>query len=134
MSWKSKNIIYSCHKLCFFVIHLILLSTLHVPEGEVLLKLPCCPYHAIAQGKLIGPDLANIAENRDEDWIKSSFRSSQSLINIGNTAAVAWYEEYNKIHIPDQVSPTDLQIDTILAYNKTASITPKPQADVLLKI
>ena len=134
MSWKSKNIIHSCHKLCFFVIHLILLSTLHVPEGETLLKLHCNPYHAIAQGKLIGPDLANIEEHRDKDWIKSSIRSSQSLINIGNTTAVAWHEEYNKIQKPDQVALTDLQIDTILAYIKTASIAPKSQADVFLKI
>ena len=134
MSWKSTNIIYSCHKLCFFVIHLILLFTLHVPKGEVLLKLPCYPYHAIAQGKLIGPDLANIAEHRDKDWIKSSIRFSWSLINIGNTAAVVWHEEYNKIHIPDQVSLTDLQIDTILTYTKTAGITPKSEPDVLLKI
>ena len=42
--------------------------------------------------------------------------------------------EIIKIQIPDQVSLTDIQIDAILAYIKTAGTTPKTKTDVLFKI
>lgn len=47
---------------------------------------------------------------------------------------VASYKEYNKIQIPDQVLLTDLQIDAILAYVKTAGTMPNTKTDVLFKI
>lgn len=75
----------------------------------------CAACHTIGGGKLIGPDLQGVTERRSEEWLLSFIRSSQTMINNGDEAAVALFEEYNKIPMPDN-NLSDEQIKGILAY------------------
>ena len=84
-------------------------------EGEKLFKQICVACHTINQGKLIGPDLADIHLRRSEDWIIKFVQSSQSVINSSDPVAVALFEEYNKIVMPDN-NYSDDQIRTLIAY------------------
>ncbi len=92
--------------------------------GEELFKGRCAACHTVGEGRLIGPDLDGLAERRELDWIVSFVQSSQKLIASGDADAVAVYEEYNKMAMPDQ--PLNAaQVTAIVEFTKTAA---KPAA------
>ncbi len=83
--------------------------------GEKLYKQTCVACHTIGQGKLIGPDLADVHKRRQEDWLIKFVRSSQTVINSGDPYAAALFEEYKKIPMPDN-NYSDDQIRAIISY------------------
>jgi mono/diheme cytochrome c family protein len=81
---------------------------------ELFTKL-CAPCHSIGKGKLLGPDLKNISEKRSQEWLIAFIQSSQTLIKSGDADAIASFEEYNKLIMPDQ--PLDSrQVKAMLQY------------------
>ena len=89
-------------------------------DGATLFKSTCAACHTVGKGRLVGPDLANVHNRKSEDWIMTFIRSSQSVINGGDEYAVALFEEYNKVPMPDQ-NLTDDQIKSILDHIKSNS-------------
>ena len=85
--------------------------------GEEIFKSVCSACHTINGGRLVGPDLTGIYQIRNDDWLIKFIRSSQQFIKSGDTAAVAIYEEYNKIPMPDNKLSND-QIISIINYIK----------------
>ncbi len=84
-------------------------------EGQNLFDKTCAPCHTIGKGRLVGPDLKNITENRSPDWIIAFVQSSQTMINNGDADAVAIYKEYNNLLMPDQPLNTS-QVQMIISY------------------
>jgi len=84
-------------------------------EGEKLFKQICVACHTINQGRLVGPDLADVHLRRSEAWIIKFVQKSQSVINAGDPVAAALFEEYNKIPMPDN-NYSDNQIRAIISY------------------
>lgn len=89
-------------------------------EGAQYFNQICSACHTIGGGRLVGPDLANVQEKRSDQWLKDFIKSSQALINSGDPDAVAIYEEYNKMVMPDAPF-TDDQISEVVVYIKAAS-------------
>lgn len=75
----------------------------------------CAACHTIGKGKLIGPDLKGVTERREETWLISFIKSSQTMVKNGDETAVKLFEEYNKIPMPDNPF-SDEQIKGILSY------------------
>jgi mono/diheme cytochrome c family protein len=88
--------------------------------GEQVFNTTCFACHTIGGGRLIGPDLAGIHEKRSQEWLEQFVRSSQTLINSGDADAVALYEEYNSLLMPDTAA-SDEQIREVLSFIKTRS-------------
>lgn len=84
-------------------------------SGEEIYMSVCAACHTINKGRLVGPDLSGIYLIRSNDWIIRFVRSSQQLIKSGDTAAVAIFNEYNKIIMPDN-KLSDEQILSIIEY------------------
>ncbi|GAB1450223.1 hypothetical protein MASR2M47_02790 [Draconibacterium sp.] len=84
-------------------------------NGEELFKTVCSACHTINKGRLVGPDLVGITEKLDQEWLIRFIRSSQEMIKSGDSAAVAIFNEYSKIPMPDN-NLTDEQIISILEY------------------
>ncbi|MBS1750042.1 MAG: cytochrome c, partial [Bacteroidetes bacterium] len=51
--------------------------------GEAVFKETCVACHTIGQGKLVGPDLANIQNRHSEVWLINFIKSSQTVIKSG---------------------------------------------------
>ncbi|MCF8368546.1 MAG: c-type cytochrome [Bacteroidales bacterium] len=77
----------------------------------------CSACHTIGKGKLIGPDLKGVNERRDQKWLLSFIKASQTMVQNGDPIAVQLFEEYNKIPMPNN-DLTDEQILGILTYIK----------------
>lgn len=87
--------------------------------GEELFKSLCSSCHTIGQGRLVGPDLTGVYDKRSSDWLISFIRSSQTMIREGDPDAVAIYNEYNKIPMPDN-QLSDEQILSIIDHIREA--------------
>lgn len=89
-------------------------------RGETIFKGTCQACHSIGKGKLVGPDLINIQDQRSEKWLLKFIKSSQSVIKSGDADAVALFNEFNKTIMPDQ-NFSDAEIKDVLAYIKQQS-------------
>ncbi len=84
-------------------------------EGEAIFTQVCFACHRVGGGQLVGPDLADIQDRRDVSWLRPFIRSSQTVIQQGDAYAVALFEKFNKIPMPDNALSDD-EIDSVLAY------------------
>nr|NIS38097.1 cytochrome c [Candidatus Saccharibacteria bacterium]NIV71805.1 c-type cytochrome [Calditrichia bacterium]NIW78775.1 c-type cytochrome [Calditrichia bacterium] len=84
-------------------------------SGETTFKQVCAACHTIAQGKLVGPDLANVHQRRSEDWLIKFIKSSQSVVNSGDSVALQLFNEFNQLIMPDN-NLTEEQIKSVIQY------------------
>ncbi len=95
-------------------------STWAQVPGEQTFQMACAACHSIGDGRLVGPDLVGIHDKRSQTWLEQFVKSPKSLIDSGDADAVAIFEEYNQLVMPDAFI-TDEQITEVLAYLKVAS-------------
>ncbi len=84
-------------------------------SGEEIFKTVCSTCHTINKGRLIGPDLGSAPQKLDRKWMISFIRSSQKMVKSGDPAALAIFNQYNKIPMPDNPY-SDEQINSIIEY------------------
>lgn len=108
----KKNISIFSILLISFLLFLDISYAQNQPPAEWAV---CGACHTIGKGKLIGPDLKGVTERRDEAWLISFIKSSQTMVKSGDETAVQLFEEFNKIPMPDNAF-TDDQVKGLLAY------------------
>jgi cytochrome c2 len=117
----------------FFAIFIALFSSvsaLAVPpaeEGKAIFAARCASCHNVNK-TLTGPALAGLSERRSIDWIVKFVQSSQALVKSGDKDAVAVFEKFNKIPMPDHTDLTAANISNIVEYIKTESKATNEQA------
>ena len=93
-------------------------------SGEEIFKKVCSACHTIGKGRLVGPDLGGAPQRLDHKWMIRFIRSSQEMVKSGDTAAVAIFNQFNKIPMPDNAY-SDEQIISIIKYiDVTGGATP----------
>lgn len=97
-------------------------------SGKEMFQQRCAACHTVGGGRLVGPDLVGVTERRPERWLIEFVKSSQGVIQSGDKAAGAIFEEFNKIVMPDHALPDD-QIKEILTYIKNAGGSPSTQSE-----
>jgi mono/diheme cytochrome c family protein len=106
-------------RLTLIFLSLVLLETTNVvyaqPDGEALFNDVCAVCHKLNQGKFIGPDLVNVHQKRSEAWLLKFIASSQKMILSGDPDAVAIFDEFNQLQMPD-APYNEEEIKAILAY------------------
>ena len=94
-------------------------------EGKTLFMARCAACHGVDK-VLTGPALSGIHDRRSLDWIISFVKSSQSMIKKGDPDAVAVFEKFNKVPMPDHPDLSPDKIKSILAYIKSQGDAGKP--------
>ncbi len=122
MNVISNYVIINVRFLLFAALIVISISQFTYPQtqGENIFKKTCIACHTIGRGRLVGPDLKDVDKKQSEDWIINFVKSSQRMIKSGDPDAVAIFNEFNKIIMPDQAL-TDAQIKDIIIYIKQQS-------------
>ncbi len=123
----------------WFLFPLLLLALVSqvVAQSDVaeMFKTKCGICHTIGGGKLVGPDLANVQDRRTEDWLVEYIRSSQTMIKNGDPDAIALFEEYNKVIMPDPMI-SDREIKSIInhiAENSGSGVGTAAQVPSIIK-
>jgi mono/diheme cytochrome c family protein len=95
------------------------------PQGKNIFTARCAACHAINK-TLTGPALAGVDQRHSIDWIVKFVQSPQGLIKAGDKEAVAVFEKFNKIPMPDHADLTADDIKGIVSYiNSEASTGEK---------
>ena len=84
-------------------------------EGRTIFTSRCAGCHNINK-VLTGPALAGVDKRRSIDWIINFVHSSQTVIKKGDKDAVALFEKFNRIPMPDHADLTPDNIKSIVAY------------------
>lgn len=89
----------------------------------------CITCHTIGKGKLVGPDLKDIHKKREEKWLLSWIKSSQTMVKSGDTIANKLFRENNQVMMPD-LPLNEEQIKAVLAYIKAESENPTVETPI----
>lgn len=98
------------------------MATPPVEEGKSIFSTRCAGCHSVTK-VLTGPALGGVDERRSMDWIVSFVQSSQKMVKAGDKDAVALFEKFNKIPMPDHPDLTEENIKNVVAYIKTEKET-----------
>lgn len=101
----------------FFLSASTLMAAPPVEEGKAIFTARCASCHNVNK-VLTGPALAGLHERRSMEWIISFIKSSQALVKSGDKDAVALFEKFNKIPMPDHPDLTDENIKNIVEFIK----------------
>ena len=93
-----------------------------VPEGKTIFTSRCAACHNVNK-KLTGPALAGVDQRHEIDWIIRFVQSSQTVIKGGDAKAIALYETFNKITMPDHPDLTAANIKSVVEYIKSETRT-----------
>ena len=91
------------------ILLLLLISFLNAEaqDGSTLFRSNCASCHRIGKGRLTGPDLKDVHLKYDSTFLTKWIKSSQTIIKSGDPEAVALYEEYSEVIMPDQEPEQD---------------------------
>ena len=113
-----------------------------VEEGKSIFQARCAACHNVNK-TLTGPALAGVDQRRSMDWIVSFVHSSQTMVKAGDKDAVALFNKFNKIPMPDHQDLSEGQIKNVVEYIKieagadkkeTTSEKPEPTAQTYLPV
>jgi ubiquinol-cytochrome c reductase cytochrome c subunit len=76
----------------------------------------CTGCHTFGKGVKVGPDLKGVTERHDRGWLLKFIRSSSSVIQSGDPAAVSLFQQFKKERMPDWTDFTPEQIGSIIDY------------------
>jgi mono/diheme cytochrome c family protein len=111
-------------KMKLFLLPIVLVATVSAlaappeAEGKAIFTARCASCHSVNK-VLTGPALAGVDERRNMDWIINFIQSSQTMVKQGDKQAVALFEQFNKIPMPDHPDLTAGQIKDVVLYIKS---------------
>ena len=89
-----------------------------IEEGRSIFTTRCAACHSVNK-VLTGPALAGVDERRSIDWIINFIHSSQRMVKEGDKDAIAIFEQFNKIPMPDHSDISEEKIKSIVEYIKS---------------
>jgi mono/diheme cytochrome c family protein len=109
--------------LLLFILAVIAINAKADPptdEGKNIFTARCAACHNINRA-MTGPALAGVDQRRTIDWIINFVHSSQSVVRSGDVYAVALFEKFSKVAMPDHPDLTTDNIKNIVEYIRSES-------------
>jgi len=110
---------------CLMKLKIVLLASLFVvnylnaktptDDGKVIFTARCSGCHNISK-TIVGPALAGVDKRRSIYWIINFVHSSQSVIKKGDKEAIALFNQYNQIKMPDHSDLSSDDIKSVVSY------------------
>lgn len=109
---KAKLLIFAT-----LIINVQIFAAPPASEGKTIFTARCAGCHNVNK-QIVGPALAGIDQRRSMDWIVQFVQSSQKLVKNGDKEAVALFDKFNKMPMPDHADLTADNVKSIVAYIK----------------
>ena len=87
-------------------------------EGKTIFINRCAACHNVNK-VMTGPALAGIDQRRSLEWITKFIHSSQTLVKSGDKDAVAIFQQFNRVPMPDHADLTSDHIKSIVDFIKS---------------
>lgn len=104
---------------------LFLISGAISQDVEKFYKQNCSSCHTIGGGRLTGPDLKNVHQRKDDEWIKHFINDPVSIINSGDVYARKILEESRGVIMPKVGGLTPFIVQSLLDFIKDESTKEK---------
>ena len=101
--------------IAFLIIGTQLFAAPPASDGKTIFTARCAGCHNINR-QIVGPALAGVDQRRSIEWIVKFVQSSQALVKSGDKDAVALFEQFNKMPMPDHADLTADNVKSIVAY------------------
>lgn len=107
--------------------------------GAQTFEAKCAACHTIGGGRLVGPDLKGVTEQRDPAWLKQFIAEPDKMLASGDALAAQLLAESNNVPMPN-LGLSAAEVDNLLAYlavqdgvatggaPAAAQLTPAPPA------
>ena len=112
-------------QLSFFVLFFfcsINIFAASIEDGKTIFTTRCNSCHNV-NAQLVGPALADVDKKHSVEWLVSFIRSPKTLIEQKDKDAVALYNQFNQVVMPDHPDISAGDVDNILAYIKSETKT-----------
>lgn len=93
--------------------------------GEEIFSAKCTACHTIGKGTIVGPDLQNVTEERDHDWLMRWIAEPDVVLAEGDPIATELLAEYNNVPMPN-LQLTAEEVNNVLAYLANPAGTAAP--------
>jgi mono/diheme cytochrome c family protein len=102
-----------------------LISGVICQDVDQFFKQNCSSCHTIGGGRLTGPDLKNVHERKDDEWIKKFINDPVAIINSGDVYARQLLDESRGIMMPKVGGLTTFIVQSLLDLIKNESAKEK---------
>jgi len=102
-------------------------TTALAQDTAVFFKEKCFSCHTIGGGALVGPDLKNVTERKDRDWLARFIINPQSFIDRGDPYALQMQEAARGVVMSTVPGITRAQADSLLDLIEAESALEKSQ-------
>jgi mono/diheme cytochrome c family protein len=116
------GLLISCLSLGFVLIHPAAASPLEqtAEEGDAVFRQRCASCHTIGGGKLVGPDLEGVVEQRERPWLRQFISDPGALFAAEDPLALELLAEYNNLRMPN-MGLSDKQVDAVILFLEQSS-------------
>ena len=104
--------------LLFMLFSIAVAAAPPIEDGKAIFTTRCAGCHNVNK-LMTGPALAGVDQRRSMEWIISFVQSSQTMIKKGDKDAIALFEKFNKIPMPDHADLTDAHIKSVVEFVKS---------------
>ncbi len=111
---KKGTWVYSL--IFLFLISFFYSGTAMAASGKDIFKARCAVCHKTSTQKVVGPGLAGMNEKHSAEWLINWVKDSKALIESGDEAAKAIFDEYNQMPMTGFPDLSDEEITSIFAY------------------
>jgi len=85
-------------------------------ESKKIFTQRCMACHTFGKGVKVGPDLKGVTERRQRPWLLAFIRSSQTVIDSGDSTATGLFQQFKQQRMPDWTDLSEAQIGSILDW------------------
>ncbi|MFL5310685.1 MAG: c-type cytochrome, partial [Myxococcales bacterium] len=105
-------------------------------KGEYLFKSRCAACHTVGRGDAVGPDLSNVTQRRDRDWLSKYIAQPDQMLAGGDAIAKELFGKYKEVRMPN-LDMRHEEVDAVLSYieqqSKTAASSSAPKGSLSAK-
>ena len=96
-------------------------------EGKTLFSFTCIACHTISEGDRIGPDLLNVTERREKEWIIRKLNDSKVMLEEGDPITVQNVAKFGEPMTPQGLSQQE--VANIIAYLELEAVDKSNESE-----
>ena len=116
-------------KRTFYIIMLLALAAppCRAQEAADFFRQNCISCHTVGGGRLTGPDLKNVAQRKERDWLIEFLQSPQAMLDKGDPYALKLQQEARGVVMPNIAGMSKDRAQALLALLDAESKLAKSQ-------
>jgi cytochrome c2 len=113
---KIKNAVSILFIIIFYSVKVFADSS--IEDGKKIFTIRCTSCHNV-NVQVVGPALANVDQRRSVEWIVTFVHSPKTMIQKNDKDAVALYNQFNQVVMPDHSDLSANDIKNVITYIKS---------------